>query len=271
MANNGNGLPKGVNYGNVTKRVKSKAKSEVKKKYKGLGKGAKALVLGTIGILGLAYYLYSGYGAYQDSEYDLNSFKAEGTTLSDMVTDIGNVSAYLTEDDYDLASKGAFETYKPLDYLDRATEAVSLIDKSMMPTIERGSISSVYPTGWEQAKYDIVDGGWLYNRSHMIGWQLTGEDANKENLMTGTRSFNVDGMLPYENMVAEAVKDGHSILYKVICVYESTNLLADGVIMAAQSYGDDGKALEFCVFVANTQEGIGIDYKTGDSWLLEDQ
>jgi len=166
----------------------------------------------------------------------------------------------------------SYETYGDLDSLGRCTVTMACIGKDIMPAAdeERGSISSVYPTGWEQNSYDsdLVEGGWLYNRAHLIGWQLTAENANKENLITGTRYFNVDGMLPFENMVADYVREtSNHVLYRVTPIFEGTNLLASGVLMEARSMEDDGEGVEFCVYVYNVQPGIEIDYKTGDNKL----
>ena len=135
-----------------------------------------------------------------------------------------------------------------------------------MPTEERESISSVEPTGWENEKYDNVDGGYVYNRCHLIGFQLTGENANEENLITGTRYMNTEGMLPFENEVAEYVKetDNH-VMYRVTPVFEGRNLVASGVWMEAMSVEDDGQGVSFNVYVYNVQPGIEIDYQTGDS------
>lgn len=135
-----------------------------------------------------------------------------------------------------------------------------------MPTGERGSIGSVKPTGWHTVKYDNVDGKYLYNRCHLIGYQLSGENANKQNLITGTRYMNVDGMLPFENMVADYVKETNNhVLYRVTPVFDGNNLVAGGVLMEAQSIEDDGSGVKFCVYCYNIQPGISIDYATGDS------
>ena len=137
-----------------------------------------------------------------------------------------------------------------------------------MPTEERGAIGDVRPSGWHTVKYDIVDGNKLYNRCHLIGYQLSGENANEENLITGTRYLNVEGMLPFENQVAEYVEGtGNHVLYRVTPVFTGTNLLADGVLMEAFSVEDGGAGVCFCVFCYNVQPGIVIDYATGGSAL----
>ena len=137
-----------------------------------------------------------------------------------------------------------------------------------MPTQERESISQVRPTGWQNAEYDFVDGGYLYNRCHLIGFQLTGENANEENLITGTRYMNVDGMLPFENLVADYIQEtDQHVRYRVTPVYEGTDLVARGVQMEALSVEDGGEGVCFNVFVYNVQPGIEIDYATGESRL----
>lgn len=136
-----------------------------------------------------------------------------------------------------------------------------------MPTQKRGKIGQVKPSGWQTAKYDSVDGKYLYNRCHLIGYQLTGENANEKNLITGTRYLNVDGMLPFENMVADYVKEtGNHVLYRVTPIFTGDNLVADGVQMEAESVEDNGDGILFNVFCYNVQPGIGIDYATGDNW-----
>ena len=172
-------------------------------------------------------------------------------------------------DDEHLTSN-SFEKYSLLDSLGRCGPAVACIGRDIMPTEERGSIGQVKPSGWQISKYDFVDGKYLYNRCHLIGYQLTGENANEENLITGTRYFNVEGMLPFENMVAEYVEQtGNHVLYRVTPVFEESNLVANGVIMEAKSVEDNGSGICFNVFVYNVQPGVVIDYMTGESWLAE--
>ena len=162
----------------------------------------------------------------------------------------------------------AYEEYAPLDKYGRCTAATALIGKELMPTEERGSIGQVKPTGWHTSKYDFVDGKYLYNRCHLIGYQLTGENANERNLITGTRYLNTKGMLPFENMVADYIKetDNH-VLYRVTPYYTKENLLADGVLMEAYSVEDKGKGICFNVFCHNVQPGVIIDYATGQNDL----
>ena len=139
-----------------------------------------------------------------------------------------------------------------------------------MPTEKRGSISSVKPSGWINKPYDWVDGQYLYNRCHLIGFQLTGENANEENLITGTRYLNVEGMLPFENMVADYIKEtGNHVMYRVTPIYTGNNLVADGVLMEAVSVEDQGEGIQFCIYAYNVQPGVVIDYATGDNWAAD--
>ena len=162
----------------------------------------------------------------------------------------------------------SYEFYSELDSLGRCGYTMACIGRDIMPTEKREEIGSVKPTGWQSVKYDIVDGKYLYNRCHLIGFQLTGENANKENLITGTRYMNVDGMLPFENMVADYVKEtGNHVIYRVIPIFEGNNLVANGVQMEAYSVEDEGDGICFNVYVYNNQPGITIDYKTGHSHL----
>lgn len=172
------------------------------------------------------------------------------------------------EFDESLKNSQSSESYGEFDRLGRCTVAFANVGKDIMPTEERGKIGMVKPTGWHTVKYDIVDGKYLYNRCHLIGYQLTGENANEKNLITGTRYLNVEGMLPFENMVADYVQDtGNHVLYRVEPVFEEDNLLASGVHMEAESVEDNGKGISFNVYVYNVQPGIIIDYKTGESKL----
>ena len=157
-----------------------------------------------------------------------------------------------------------FEQYSDLDALGRCQAAYANICQEIMPTQERGKIGMIKPSGWHTVKYDCVDGKYLYNRAHLIGFQLAEENANEKNLITGTRYFNVEGMLPFENQVADYVHEtNHHVLYRVTPVYEGDNLVASGVIMEAASVEDE--EIRFHVFVYNVQPGIWIDYATGES------
>ena len=162
----------------------------------------------------------------------------------------------------------SYEFYSDLDTLGRCGTALACVGVDLMPTEERGSIGQVKPTGWQSAKHDCVDGKYLYNRCHLIGYQLSGENANKQNLITGTRYLNVDGMLPFENMVADYVKETENhVLYRVMPVFTGDNLVADGVVMEAKSVEDNGEGVSYNVYVYNVQPGVEINYATGESWL----
>lgn len=158
----------------------------------------------------------------------------------------------------------AFETYSELDDLGRCGTAYANICEEIVPTEKRGKIGMIKPSGWHTVKYTGIDGNYLYNRCHLIGYQLSAENANEKNLITGTRYLNVTGMLPFENMVADYVNEtGNHVLYRVTPIYNQENLVADGVLMEAQSVENDD--LAFCVYCYNVQPGIEIDYHTGDS------
>lgn len=155
----------------------------------------------------------------------------------------------------------SFESYGDLDALGRCSVAYASVGTDTMPTEKRGNIGQVKPTGWHTVKYVFVDGKYLYNRCHLIGYQLTSENANEKNLITGTRYLNVQGMLPFENMTADYVKETENhVLYRVTPVFEGNNLVAAGVLMEAESVEDKGEGVEFCVFVYNAQPGVTIDY-----------
>lgn len=178
------------------------------------------------------------------------------TVLSDGIPDFSD-DELVTE---------SYEKYSPLDKLKRCGPAMACIGIDIMPKEERGSIGQVKPSGWKLSKYDFVDGKYLYNRCHLIGYQLTGENANEENLITGTRYLNTEGMLPFENMVADYVKETRNhVLYRVTPVFEGENLVASGVVMEAISVEDGGKGVCFNVYVYNVQPGVEIDYLTGEN------
>ena len=205
---------------------------------------------------------------------------AEAQTLSFSLDDVPAYSGepYVVLDDNepafsqkDRTSTTSFESYSPLDALGRCGTAYANVGTDLMPTEDRGEIGQVKPTGWHTVKYDCVDGKYLYNRCHLIGYQLTGENANEENLITGTRYLNVDGMLPFENLVADYVQetDNH-VLYRVTPVFEGDNLVASGVQMEGWSVEDEGDGVCFNVYVYNVQPGVTIDYATGESSLASD-
>lgn len=159
----------------------------------------------------------------------------------------------------------SYEYYSELDALGRCGVCIASVGQDIMPTEKRGSIGQVKPTGWHTVKYDFVDGKYLYNRCHLIGFQLTGENANKRNLITGTRYLNVEGMLPFENMVADYVKEtGNHVMYRVTPIFVGDELLARGVHIEAESVEDGGDGIMFNVFCYNVQPGIVLDYATGE-------
>lgn len=178
-----------------------------------------------------------------------------------------NQPSFTEEDMTDVS----YEFYSDLDELGRCGVTEACIGRDLMPTEKRGDISSVKPTGWVQNQYDFVDGKSLWNRCHLIGFQLAGENANECNLLTGTRYLNVEGMLPFENLVADYVKetDNH-VLYRVTPAFQGTELVARGVQMEAYSVEDSGDGVCFNVFCYNVQPGVEIDYATGDNWLAEE-
>lgn len=214
--------------------------------------------------------------------YQEELFNFGGTTANEETSyDISNIPSYSGSpyviidnnepkfDEKDFSTK-SFEEYSDLDSLGRCGVATANISVDMMPTEERGSIGMIKPSGWHTIKYDIVSGKYLYNRCHLIGYQLTGENANEQNLITCTRQMNAETMLEFENQVADYIQETNNhVLYRVTPVFEGDNLLATGVQMEALSIEDDGKGIKFNVFIYNVQDGITIDYKTGDSKLEE--
>ena len=201
----------------------------------------------------------SGAAASVSAQTDMASFAYDGkpyVVINDNDPDFTDADMTTT----------SFESYGELDGLGRCTTAFASIGKDLMPAEKRGSIGEVKPTGWQTAKYDNVDGKYLYNRCHLIGYQLTGENANAKNLITGTRYLNVDGMLPFENMVADYIKETNNhVLYRVTPVFSGDNLVASGVHIEAESVEDNGDGILFNVYCFNAQPGIAIDYATGDS------
>ena len=178
---------------------------------------------------------------------------------------INNNEPYFTEEDY---KRDIFEEYSNLDYLKRAGVAFSNLGKEIMPNEKRGSIGMIKPSGWHTIKYDNIMGKYLYNRCHLIGYQLSGEGANEKNLITCTRYMNTVGMLEFENQVAEYIKNTNNhVLYRVTPIFEDKNLLASGVNIEAYSLEDNGKGIKFNVYIYNVQPNITIDYKTGKSKL----
>lgn len=178
---------------------------------------------------------------------------------------INGNTPYFTSSDY---TTTAYEEYSPLDNWGRCGVATACVGLETMPTEDRGSIGQVKPSGWHTVRYNgIVDGNYLYNRCHLIGYQLTAENANTMNLITGTRYLNIEGMLPFENMVADYVKEtGNHVLYRVTPIFNGDNLVASGVLMEGRSMEDNGAGISYCVYCYNVQPGIQIDYSTGESW-----
>lgn len=232
-------------------------------------------------IFTLVIFICLGIASYfsQDIQkffYELTKQEASKQTISFALSDIpeftdkpyvaiNNNLPNFTEKDYTIK---AFETYSKLDEIGRCGVAFACVGKETMPTQERGAIGNVKPSGWQTVKYDIVDGKYLYNRCHLIGYQLTAENANKQNLITGTRYMNIEGMLPFENMVADYIKEtNHHVLYRVTPIFKENNLVVSGVQIEAKSVEDNGEGICFNVYVYNSQPGIEIDYATGESKL----
>ncbi|MBE6140717.1 MAG: hypothetical protein E7172_04185 [Firmicutes bacterium] len=162
--------------------------------------------------------------------------------------------------------KESFESYSQLDKLGRCGVAMAKINKELMPTKERTSIGMIKPSGWKQAKYDFVDGKYLYNRCHLIGFQLTGENANEKNLITCTRSMNTEVMVDFENQIASYIKETENeVLYRVTPIFEGNNLLASGVQLEALSVEDNGKGIKFNVYIFNVEKNVEINYEDGSS------
>ena len=207
----------------------------------------------------VSWYLYKqSQPVYSDSVQNVPEFSGEPYVV---IAD--NEPEFFAED----LTEESYEYFSPLDGLGRCGYAMACVGRDLMPTEDRESISSVKPSGWVQNQYDFVDGKSLYNRCHLIGFQLTGENANELNLITGTRYCNVEGMLPFENMIADYVKEtGNHVLYRVTPVYDGNNLVARGVQMEALSVEDGGAGVCFHVYVYNNQPGVTIDYATGDNW-----
>ena len=172
--------------------------------------------------------------------------------------------------DDSLMTTESFEKYSDFDSLGRCGVAFANIGKDLMPTKERESIGMIKPSGWRISKYDFIDGKYLFNRCHLIGYQLTGENANEKNLITGTRYLNVDGMLPFENKVADYVKSTNNhVLYRVTPHFEGNNPIVSGVQIEAKSVEDNGKGIQFNVYCYNAQPRVKIDYATGENSLIE--
>ena len=204
----------------------------------------------------------------QSGEASVDSIEDVPEYTGEPYVEINENQPEFTEDQMTTKS---YEDYSPLDELGRCQTAEACIGEDLMPTEKRESISSVKPSGWENKKYDIVDGGYLYNRCHLIGFQLTGENANEKNLITGTRYMNVEGMLPFEDEVADYIHetDNH-VLYRVTPIFEDDDLVASGVQMEAKSVEDDGAGVSFNVYVYNVQPYVAMNYENGDSYQTEE-
>ena len=220
----------------------------------------------------IGYLLYSVF--YNEINQMIFSYAYKSYDIKEVPEFNGEYYIYINDNipNFDEEDKNteSFEKYSNLDILGRAGVAYANIGKDLMPTSERESIGSVKPSGWHLAKYDNVDGKYLYNRCHLIGFQLTGENANEKNLITCTRHMNAVTMLEFENKVADYIKKTNNhVLYRVTPIYEGTNLLVSGVQMEAESIEDEGRGIRFNIFVYNVQDGIEINYKTGDSKLKD--
>ncbi|MDZ7836377.1 MAG: DNA/RNA non-specific endonuclease [Alkalibacterium sp.] len=202
--------------------------------------------------------------------YDIDALdlpSPEDLPLDDVYIEVNDNVPLFTNEELEISEP--FHSYDSRDELGRVGMAEALLDVELMPAEQRGSISHIEPTGWNQGNYEVVSGNWLYNRSHLIGHQMTGYDG-KNNLMTGTRQFNVEGMLPFENFVASVVEDTEmQVRYRVTALFEDDNLLAHGILMEGFSLDDNGETLTFNVFVPNQQDGIELDYETGEHALVE--
>lgn len=229
-------------------------------------KHAKTAASALIAVFVLALALLFAYVDNGRGSICVGSFSLSGIPeFSDSAyVELNNNTPYF--DMPDTESFGSFEKYGARDSLGRCTAASACIGKDLMSREARGNISGVFPTGWQNTRYGSIPGGYLYNRCHLIGVQLTGENANEDNLITGTRYMNISGMLPFENAVADYVKEtGNHVLYRVTPVFSGDELLARGLIMEALSAEDGGEGICFCVYVYNCQPGVAIDYRTGEN------
>ena len=232
-----------------------------------------ALLIAGMMALSLAGCQSTGNSSSDNTQSEQTSKGSSSTksVSSDNIPDFsGNMTVVVDNNNPDFTSKDlttkSYESYSKLDSEGRCQVAEACVGKDIMPMGKRGAIGMVKPTGWHTVKYNNVDGKYLYNRCHLIAYQLTGENANNKNLITGTRSFNVDGMLPYEEMVGDYVREtGNHVLYRVTPVFDGDDLVAKGVQMEAMSVEDKGEDIKFNVFVYNVQDGVKIDYETGDS------
>lgn len=228
----------------------------------------------TVSIILVSILMYLWFNSIDDikSNFDPRE-KTTTQTISNVIPKyngdpyivVNNNEPFFSENEYTTSS---FEYYSDLDNLGRCGVCYACLGDELMPNEKRGDISSVKPSGWVNNKYDFIDGGYVYNRCHLIGYQLTGENANVKNLITGTRYMNVDGMLDFENKLADYIDDtDNHILYRVTPIFDGDNLVADGVQLEAISVEDNGKGIKFNVFCYNVQPGVVIDYATGNNWI----
>lgn len=204
----------------------------------------------------------------QESTVSVSAVEEVPEYTGEPYVEINNGQPDFTEEEL---TAEAYEDYGELDTLGRCQTVEACVGQETMPDEERGQIGQIKPTGWHTVKYAGVDGNYLYNRCHLIGYQLTAENANPENLITGTRYMNTEGMLPFENMVADYVKEtGNHVMYRVTPIFEGDNLVASGVQMEAESVEDEGEGICYNVYVYNVQPDIEIDYATGESQEAED-
>lgn len=208
------------------------------------------------------------YNNYSYSNHEVNNYSKSVLEVSPYDGSSSYVIINNNEPEFlsdDLVAR-SYEFYSDLDSLGRASVAMSSIGIDLMPTEERGNIGSVKPSGWHTIKYDFINGKYLYNRCHLIGYQLTGENANEKNLITCTRQTNTGIMLEYENKVAKYIKETNNhVLYRVTPIYENNNLVASGIQMEAMSVEDNGTGIKFNIYIYNVQDGVNIDYETGES------
>ena len=207
------------------------------------------------------------------------TYSRETVPVSEEYYDLANIPEYSGKEyiyinnnepvfDSKYINTNSFESYSDLDYLGRSGTAFANISIELMPTEKRGSIGMIKPSGWNQKKYDIVDGKYLYNRCHLIGYQLTGENANEKNLITCTRQTNVGAMLDFENKVASYIKETKNhVLYRSTPIFEGNNLLASGIHLEGLSIEDNGEGIKFNVYIYNVQDGIKINYLNGENYL----
>lgn len=222
-------------------------------------------------VVSLVCVIYALYAGFEGEDNIINE-NNNAVSLSEISEYSGEAFAVVNDNMPVFSSEEltteAYESYSSLDSLGRCGVAIASCGRELMPTSERGDISYVYPSGWEQEYYEFIDGSYLYNRCHLLGWQLTGEDANERNLITGTRYMNTEGMLPFENMIADYIKetDNH-VAYRVTPIFDGYNLVASGVQLEGYSVEDNGEGICFNVYCYNVQPDISIDYSTGESFL----